>query len=79
MKIFATALKGKRVLTTEGEELGDVESIVADIKSGCLEHLVVRPVETVDARLFKTDSEGRLVLPFSGIKSIKDVVIMELK
>ncbi|MEW6069537.1 MAG: PRC-barrel domain-containing protein [Candidatus Thermoplasmatota archaeon] len=79
MKMFATALKGKRVLTTEGEELGEIDSVVADIKSGGLEHLLIRPVEAVDARLFKTDSEGRLVLPFSGIKSVKDVVIMELK
>jgi sporulation protein YlmC with PRC-barrel domain len=79
MKMFATALKGKRVLTTEGEELGDIDSIVAETKSGGIEHLLITPLETVDARLFKTDSQGRLVLPFSGIKSIKDVVIMELK
>ncbi len=79
MKMFATSLKGKRVMTVEGEELGDIDSIVADIKSGGLEHLLVRPVESVDPKLFKTDSEGRLVLPFSGIKSVKDVIIMELK
>lgn len=79
MKMFATSLKGKRVMTVEGEELGDIDSIVADVKSGGLEHLLVRPVESVDPKLFKTDSEGRLVLPFSGIKSVKDVIIMELK
>lgn len=79
MKMFATALRGKRVLTTEGEELGDIDSIVADLKSGGLEHVLVRPLESVDVRLFKTDSTGRLVLPFSSIKSVKDVVVLELK
>ena len=79
MKMFATSLKGKRIMTTEGEELGDIDSIVVDTKSGGLQHVLIRPTESVDPKLFKTDSEGRLVLPFSGIKSVKDVVVMELK
>lgn len=79
MKMFATALRGKRVISSEGEELGDIDGIVADIKSGSLQHVLIRPVENVDPRLFKTDSEGRLVLPFSNIKSVKDIVVVELK
>ena len=79
MKMFATALKGRRVVTIEGEELGDIDTVVVDIKSGSIEHLLITPLETVDAKLFKTDTQGRLVLPFSSIKSIKDVAIMELK
>lgn len=79
MKMFATALRGKRVISSDGEELGDIDGIVADIKSGSLQHVLIRPVESVDPRLFKTDSEGRLVLPFSNIKSVKDIVVVELK
>lgn len=79
MKMFATALKGRRVVTIEGEELGDIDTVVVDIKSGSIEHLLITPLETVDAKLFKTDTQGRLVLPFSSIKSIKDVVIVDLK
>ena len=79
MKMFANALKGKKVMSAEGEELGNIENIIIDTKSGVLQHVLISPGENVDPKLFKTDATGRLVLPFSGIKSIKDVVVMDLK
>ncbi len=30
MKMFATALKGRRVVTIEGEELGDIDTVVVN-------------------------------------------------
>jgi len=78
MKMFATDIKGKRIMSTEGEILGEIESLVCDPISGCLEHLLVIPSENVDPKLYKIDSEGRLVLNFGKIKSIKDVVMIEV-
>jgi len=36
----------------------------------------VIPAEEVETRLFKTDAQGRILLPFQGMKAVKDVVVM---
>jgi len=38
----------------------------------------VIPAEEVEPRLFKTDAQGRLVLPFSEMKAVRDVVVMNI-
>jgi hypothetical protein len=38
----------------------------------------VIPAEEVEPRLFKTDSDGRLVLPFSEMRAVRDVVVMNI-
>ena len=79
MKMFATKLKGKEIMSEDGQKLGYIDNLVVDTKSGSIQHVLVNPIEEIDPRLFKTDSQGRLVLPFSGIKSVRDVVVINLK
>ena len=78
MKKFATELKGKTVMTNDGQILGMIENFIVDTRSGKVHEVLVLPAEEVDQRTFKTDPQGRLVLPFQGMRSIKDVVVMNI-
>ena len=78
MKKFATELTGKTVMTSDGQILGMIENFIVDTRSGKVENVLVVPAEEIEARLFKTDPQGRLILPFQGMKAIKDVVVMNI-
>jgi sporulation protein YlmC with PRC-barrel domain len=78
MKRFVTELRGKTVMTNDGKILGMIENFVVDTKTGQLHHVLVVPAEEVEPRLYKTDSQGRLVLPFTSMRSVRDVVVMDI-
>ena len=79
MKRFATELRGKTVMTNDGQILGMIENFIVDTKTGKLHDVLVIPAEEIETRLFKTDPQGRIVLPFTGMKAIKDVVVMDVE
>ena len=66
-------------MSAEGQMVGIIQDVVADSKTGELHHVLVIPNEEVDPRYYKTDSQGRLVLPFDSVTSVRDVVVMEVK
>ncbi|HEY7589325.1 MAG TPA: PRC-barrel domain-containing protein [Thermoplasmata archaeon] len=78
MKRFATELRGKTVMTNDGQILGTIDNFIVNTKSGKLSDVLVMPAENVAPKGFKKDPEGRLVLPFKGMRSVKDVVVMNL-
>jgi sporulation protein YlmC with PRC-barrel domain len=78
MKKFITELRGKTVMTKDGKILGMIENFVVDTSSGQLHHVLVVPAEEVEPRLYPTDSQGRLVLPFTSMKAVRDVVVMDI-
>jgi sporulation protein YlmC with PRC-barrel domain len=78
MKKFVTELRGKTVMTNDGKILGMIENFVVDTVSGQLLHVLVIPAEEIEPRLYKTDTQGRLVLPFTKMRSVRDVVVMDI-
>ena len=56
-----------------------IENFVADTVSGQLHHLLVIPAEEIEPRLYRADAQGRLVLPFTSMRSVQDVVVVELR
>ncbi len=78
MKLFATELKGKTVMTEDGQILGVLVDFIMDTRSGKIQSMLVSPAENVEARLFKTDPEGRLILSFKTMKAVKDVIVTQL-
>lgn len=78
MKRFATELRGKTVMTNDGQILGMIENFIVDTTTGELHHVLVLPAEEIEPRLYKTDAQGRLVLPFQNMKAVRDVVVMDL-
>ncbi len=78
MKLFATELRGKTVMTEDGQILGVLSDFIMDTKSGKIASILVSPSDSVEARLFKTDAEGRLILSFKTMKAVKDVIVTQL-
>ena len=78
MKKFMTELRGKTVMTNDGQILGMIENFVVDTVTGDLAHVLVIPAEEVETRLFRTDAQGRLILPFSEMRAVRDVVVMDV-
>lgn len=79
MKIKASEFTGRTLMSTAGQMVGIIQDVVADSKTGEIHHVLVIPNEDVDPRYYKTDSQGRLVLPFDAVTSVRDVVVMEVK
>ncbi len=77
MRMFVTELRGKTVMTNDGQILGKIDNFVINTESGDVKHVLVTPDEDIEKQLFKTDAEDRLVLPYEGMKAVKDVVVME--
>ncbi|UCG69776.1 MAG: PRC-barrel domain-containing protein [Thermoplasmata archaeon] len=78
MRRFATELRGKTVMTNDGQILGMIENFIVDTATGELHHVLVIPAEEIEPRLYKTDAQGRLVLPFQNMRAVRDVVVMDL-
>ncbi|MBI5000289.1 MAG: PRC-barrel domain-containing protein [Euryarchaeota archaeon] len=79
MKKFATELRGKTVMTNDGQILGMIDNFVFDTVTGDIHHVLVIPSEDIETRLYRTDAQGRIVLPFKEMKAIRDVVVMDVK
>jgi len=78
MKVFVTELRGKTVMTEDGQILGVLSDFIMDTKSGKIASMLVSPSDSVESRLFKTDAEGRLILSFKTMKAVKDVIVTQL-
>ena len=78
MKRFATELKGKTVMTDDGQILGTLEDLIMDTRTGKIDSILVNPADTVETRLFKTDPQGRLILGFRTMRAIQDVIVTEI-
>ncbi|MGC9138389.1 MAG: PRC-barrel domain-containing protein [Thermoplasmata archaeon] len=79
MRIFITDLKGRTATTTDGEILGRIDNAVINLDNGTLMHLLIEPEKNLNKKKFEVDSKGRIVVPFKSFKSVKDVVVLELK
>ncbi len=65
-------------MTNDGQILGMIENFIVDTDTGQLHHVLVIPAEEIEPRLYKTDAQGRLVLPFQNMRAVRDVVVMDL-
>ncbi len=77
MRMFVTEMRGKTVMTNDGQILGMIDNFVVNTDNGNIKHVLVSPAEDIEPQLFTTDAEDRLVLPFEGMKAVRDVVVME--
>ncbi|MCZ7399656.1 MAG: PRC-barrel domain-containing protein [Candidatus Methanoperedens sp.] len=92
-KILAKNLANKRVMLTDGSELGfasnvviDTQSgelgfasnVVIDTQSGALVYLVVKPTPMVETSKYKTQS-GFVLIPFEAVRAAKDYAIVDKK
>lgn len=76
MKVLATELKGKTVMSDDGLMLGRLRNIQMSDETGDLTNVLIEPSGDVDPRLFKRDDRGYLIFPFENVKAVRDVIIV---
>ncbi|MCZ7372372.1 MAG: PRC-barrel domain-containing protein [Candidatus Methanoperedens sp.] len=77
-KILARNLSNKRVMLTDGSELGTANDVVMDTNSGALLYLVVKPNSFVDTSKYKMQ-DNFLLVPFDAVRAAKDYAIVDKK
>ena len=77
LRAFFSELKGKTVMTKEGDLLGVLDDFIADTKTGHMDSMLIVPSDRVEPRLYKTDARGRILLPFKTMRAVRDVVVVE--
>ncbi len=77
-KILAKNLANKRVMLTDGSELGYASNVVIDTQSGALIYLVVKPTSSVETSKYKTQN-GYVLIPFEAVRAAKDYAIVDKK
>jgi sporulation protein YlmC with PRC-barrel domain len=75
-KVSVLKLSEKRVMDSEGIEMGVVQNIIAEAGTGALKELVVKPAEDLDTSRFKKEGEY-IFIPFEAVKAIRDVIIAD--
>lgn len=77
-KIRAGDIVGKTIISEEtGRKFGVVSNIDFVTESGELLNVIVeQPTRYLSDLNLKTDDKGRLLIPFSAVKSIGDFVIV---
>ena len=75
-KISAQKLNDKKVMDSEGTEMGVFHNIVVDAGTGLLTELVVKPATELDTSRFR--KEGNYIfIPFDTVKAIGDVIVVD--
>lgn len=77
-RIRAADMVGKTIISEEtGRKFGIVSNIDFITESGELLNLIVeQPTKYLNDLNLKTDNSGRIMIPFSAVKSIGDFVIV---
>jgi len=76
--IHISELRGKTVMSTDGQMLGIVENVIIEPETGNLTKLKILPSDEININAFDLDQDKSILLPFGCITSIKNVVVVEL-
>ncbi len=78
MRVFARSLAKKTVLMSDGTVVGVLYNITADLETGLLLNVVVKPAKNSNIpELEKRD--GFYIIPFDTVKSISDYIVIDRK
>jgi len=75
-KNSALKLNNKRVVDSEGREIGVLQNMVVEAESGILKELMVKPAEELNIGRFKK-MDGYILISFDAVNAIEDVIIVE--
>ena len=75
-KVFAKNLTNKQVMATDGTELGVLNNIVMENKTGELENLIIKPDIGLDTSKYQKDGQY-IVVSFDAVSAIKDYTVVD--
>lgn len=74
--LLASEIAGYGVMTTDGIELGTLENVLVDLRTGSLETLCVSPTGT-GTEPFERNEEGQLLISAHRVRAQSDYVLVE--
>ncbi len=75
---IAKQLAGKRIITTDGEELGRIIDLYMNELTGKIERVLIEPnPDSSLAARAETDAGGMIAIPYSSVLDIKDVMVVD--
>lgn len=76
-KQLSKKIIGKTVISKNGKKFGEVGDIVFETKSGEIIHLILEnPTATTEKYNLEKDKEGNLLVPFSAVIAVGDMVVI---
>lgn len=75
-QVLASSLSGYSVMTTDGTQLGELENITVDFKTGNLQNLHVNPSED-NRTSFEETENGYIVVPATAVSAKNDYLLVE--
>ena len=75
---IARQLAGKRIITTDGEELGRIVDLYINDVNGKIERVLIEhnPDSSLAERAEK-EGAGLITLPYSAVLDVKDVMVVD--
>ncbi len=73
---IAKQLAGKRIITTDGEELGRIVDLYVNELNGKLESVILEP-NPDSSMSVKAGPEGVVTIPYGAVLDIKDVMVVD--
>ncbi|MCD1294538.1 photosystem reaction center subunit H [Methanocella sp. CWC-04] len=78
VKIMAKKLSNKKVMGTDGSEMGILYNITVDLRTGDLVDLLIRPDMTLNVENYRME-DGLVHIPFTAVRAVKDFIVVDKK
>jgi sporulation protein YlmC with PRC-barrel domain len=78
VKVMAKRLSNKKVMGTDGSEMGILYNITCDLRTGDLVDLLIRPDMTLNVENYRSE-EGLVLIPFAAVRAVKDYIVVDKK
>jgi sporulation protein YlmC with PRC-barrel domain len=77
-KMAKKELSNKKVMGTDGSEMGILYNITCDMRTGDLVNLIIRPDMTLNVDNYETQ-DGMVLIPFAAVRAISDYIVVDKK
>ncbi|MEE9611440.1 MAG: PRC-barrel domain-containing protein [Desulfatiglandales bacterium] len=75
-KILGRSLIGRNVVSDRGTVIGKLIDLSIETIAGKVMMLIIRPGKDIDAKYFRLNERGEILIPFTAVKAVKDVLII---
>lgn len=75
-KMVGKSLLGRNVVSDRGTVIGRLTDLSIETLAGKIMMLIIKPGKDIDARFFRLNERGEILIPFTAVKAVKDVIII---
>ncbi len=75
-RIMGKSLIGRNVVSDRGTVIGQLVDLSIETMAGKVMMLIIKPGKDIDAKYFRLNEKGEILIPFTAVKAVKDVIII---